>query len=657
MNTLHTLLVPARAVAAGLRFGWLAGLVALIVCTLAPGGAFAQDTSGDLEKRLAKLESLAREEANPIKKLRATGLLTHARLAALGKDAATADAKIAEAYRELGKSEERAGDDPSRVTSEITGVGGAATGAGHGAVTVPGRPAAETARSIFGVEYILPEPAAHARPAVAKFYAGCGAAWIKFQGISWQLVEPKPPVEGKHAYDWSKVDERVKAWQAAGFNIQFEFTAMSDWACKDPDPALLAGGPGLVALCRRNPLVADSGWRGGRGMKEGRMADYQAFVRAMVERYDGDGEQDMPGLTQPILYYEVESEQQHIVFWTGTVEDYVAVHQAAWQAVKGACPKAKVVLGGMHLGGLAWDNPSLTDLTARLEELMKKRASNEALKIMAERVPRFVKASLDMHKFYDVVEFHALGDYTEIPGTVAWFRARFKDMGAGDKEVWVGDATSALEVGNALPGEGEGGPYDRSAIPGPMRQKVKAAIKDKNQPDHAAVTEWFRREQVGLTVKKFVVAAAARSERVFMCALEDWDDPFGLSMWPYHGLADQYHAPRPAYNAMAALIAKVGDGRECARVTDGLPQDIWLHRYEVKGKPLFVAWCDDGKFQDWKAPPVTRNVEIPWKSPAAAVERFYRLGAEKEREEISAKDGKVALTLTERPLMITEEAP
>jgi hypothetical protein len=35
---------------------------------------------------------------------------------------------------------------------------------------------------------------------------------------------------------------------------------------------------------------------------------YQAFVRATIERYDGDGLSDMPGLVTPIRYWQVDNE-------------------------------------------------------------------------------------------------------------------------------------------------------------------------------------------------------------------------------------------------------------------------------------------------------------------------------------------------------------
>ena len=38
------------------------------------------------------------------------------------------------------------------------------------------------------------------------------------------------------------------------------------------------------------------------------MENYKIFLTALVERYDGDGSNDMPGLTKPIIYWEIMNE-------------------------------------------------------------------------------------------------------------------------------------------------------------------------------------------------------------------------------------------------------------------------------------------------------------------------------------------------------------
>jgi hypothetical protein len=80
------------------------------------------------------------------------------------------------------------------------------------------------------------------------------------------------------------------------------------------------------------------------------MAAYANFVSKLVERYDGDGSDDMPGLTVPIKHWELMNEpefQTDIVYFQGTPAEYAEVLEATYNAVKQADPEAYIVQGGM----------------------------------------------------------------------------------------------------------------------------------------------------------------------------------------------------------------------------------------------------------------------------------------------------------------------
>ncbi len=84
------------------------------------------------------------------------------------------------------------------------------------------------------------------------------------------------------------------------------------------------------------------------------MEDYKEFLRALVERYDGDGVEDMPGLRYPVKYWEIMNEPamqgrdpSGLKFFYGTPEEYLEILKASYSAIKEADPEAKVVMGGM----------------------------------------------------------------------------------------------------------------------------------------------------------------------------------------------------------------------------------------------------------------------------------------------------------------------
>ncbi|HDZ68858.1 MAG TPA: hypothetical protein ENH43_00350 [Phycisphaerales bacterium] len=68
--------------------------------------------------------------------------------------------------------------------------------------------------------------------------------------------------------------------------------------------------------------------------------EYTAFVRATVERYDGDGIDDMPGLTNPIKYWQVGNEPSERL--TGFAE----LQRITYGAIKEACSDCTVLIGG-----------------------------------------------------------------------------------------------------------------------------------------------------------------------------------------------------------------------------------------------------------------------------------------------------------------------
>jgi hypothetical protein len=88
------------------------------------------------------------------------------------------------------------------------------------------------------------------------------------------------------------------------------------------------------------------------------MEAYVAFLGRAVERYDGDGKNDMPGLTIPIKYWEIMNEPsmqggstgglgEELKFFVGTSAEYLEILKASYQAIKEADPEAVVMHAGM----------------------------------------------------------------------------------------------------------------------------------------------------------------------------------------------------------------------------------------------------------------------------------------------------------------------
>ena len=74
-------------------------------------------------------------------------------------------------------------------------------------------------------------------------------------------------------------------------------------------------------------------------------AQYTAFVVATIERYDGDGIDDMPGLVNPIKHWQVGNEPDD-----QRRSDFAELQRITYQSIKQACPDCTVLIGGVPGG-------------------------------------------------------------------------------------------------------------------------------------------------------------------------------------------------------------------------------------------------------------------------------------------------------------------
>jgi len=419
----------------------------------------------------------------------------------------------------------------------------------------------------------------YAIPGLAAAYAPTGVTYAKPQPIfgMWGLIEPQPD-----QYNWEPLDSLVIEYQTAGFiGIQLLITAESPWASVNP-PSLL------------NP--------GNTFPKEEYLDDYAAFVARFVERYDGDGTDDAPGLLYPIHHYGIEREFSG--FWPGSAEEYVRLLRTAYPAIHAADPQADVLLVAILMVDVFDGNPDAAELRRRLTT-----PQSGIRKSVAE-----IRTILAAHDAYDIVDFHSLGDYSEIPATVAWLKDQLAANGADGTPLWIGDAFSM----SALLGYG-----DRQAWPATAgtRDRVMGTLKrvaDPSAAGHAEAKAWLYAQMASGLVKKIVVSAGEGLLGINIGNLEDWKTSLpaadalsvplvGTSM--FMGMMDSrltgqqvgdrlpgYRAPgrpRPAFFAIKLVNEKI-IGFTSAEKLD-LGAGIWAYRFTMPSGPLWVLWYDDGK--------------------------------------------------------------
>jgi len=149
--------------------------------------------------------------------------------------------------------------------------------------------------------------------------------WIRWP-VSWSSVEHQNVTPDQ--YTWSSLDANILNATRSGHEVIATITSNPSWA----------------ATYRQGPIDLVP------------ISEFTDFVRALVERYDGDGVDDAPG--SPVVrnfefYNEPDStnrwaaEQGYGGFWGNYGSEYAAMLCAAYPAVKSANPNADVVFGGI----------------------------------------------------------------------------------------------------------------------------------------------------------------------------------------------------------------------------------------------------------------------------------------------------------------------
>lgn len=153
-------------------------------------------------------------------------------------------------------------------------------------------------------------------PEEARAYFAWESALMANAGITWNRTSwtfTWGNIEvSKGNYSWGLVDDFVKTTQAKGIHQLALIHTDAQW---DSPPGI------------RKPSDMDA---------------FKTFVRTLVERYDGDGTNDMPGLLYGIKYWEISNEPE----MSFTAQDYFDTLKAAHEAIKSADPDAKVLNAG-----------------------------------------------------------------------------------------------------------------------------------------------------------------------------------------------------------------------------------------------------------------------------------------------------------------------
>jgi hypothetical protein len=223
----------------------------------------------------------------------------------------------------------------------------------------------------------------------------------------WQRIEPR-----KGEYHWEYIDRYVRTAQEKDIQLFVNIYPFTDW---DQETCNLH-------LPYIQDWEAPDGEKGDRGKfgKDGNLLEarrrgkpcdmeaYKEFLRRLIERYDGDGMDDMSGLKYPVRYWEIGNEMDQKIEFQGSAEDYFEILKVSYTTIKETDPHANILMSALDLG---------------------REPAFEFGRPDFDYVKLFELGAAD---YFDVGNVHDVGaDLHEI------VREFMKRYGAGDKPIWI----------------------------------------------------------------------------------------------------------------------------------------------------------------------------------------------------------------------------
>jgi GH35 family endo-1,4-beta-xylanase len=186
----------------------------------------------------------------------------------------------------------------------------------------------------FGVVEQLSWPflySAETMPTALQLMRDAGISWLRVNW-TWKDMQPEPG-----AFHFDQFDLVAQMAADHDMNLLAILVAVPAWASTAPTE-LIAEHGSLSPVDKYRPRDVN---------------DWLTYVRAVVERYDGDGLDDAPGSPR-IAHWEVWNEPNLGLYWQPQpdVNEYVELLKVTYGVIKETDPSAQVVLGGLSGSGV-----------------------------------------------------------------------------------------------------------------------------------------------------------------------------------------------------------------------------------------------------------------------------------------------------------------
>lgn len=488
-----------------------------------------------------------------------------------------------------------------------------------------------------GMEYVVFNSERFVRSS-ARAFAETGMTGMKHfvEAVDWGTMQAGP----RKKIDFSKLDWFVHAYQQCGFSeLTISLKSHSSWASKD-----------IKAILGKHSLGSNPTPR------PEYLPHYQRWVAAVVERYDADGHEDMPGLRWPVRYFEIGNEFSS--FEPEPVEDYLEMLEHAYQAAHGAYDAVLVA----HVAFLLTPVNMAVEDPADYDERWRSTYRKDTHHDLAD-----MRALLDRPDVFDVLNLHNLGDPYEIEDLVRWLDYETGRRGYA-KPIIISDTTPTSYIGWGSATRSEGPKERLGVLARPAREADRrrlAAYFTKLIAADPETLAWTRGFVAADHVQRTVVAAEQGIRLINLAFVGDiahatwkiFEAGAGISAWG-GAIRAQLGTGRilekyPAFYAVQQLMGQLAGYRSIRRLPMADPQ---ARVYEVQREDgrLWIAWRDPqaALLPEDGAPSL--QVVLETGTRAVLVEPVITgMGQETaERRRLAAEGGRVRLELVHTPVYV-----
>jgi hypothetical protein len=381
---------------------------------------------------------------------------------------------------------------------------------------------------------------------------------------------------------------------------------------------------------------------------------FKRWVSAVVERYDHDGVDDMPGLRWPIRYVEIGNEFSS--YEPEPVEEYLEMLKLAYEAAHSA--SSTVIVG--HAAFLT------TPVNLDVDSTQYDSVWTATRRVDTHHGLEDMRKILDHPELFDVINLHNLGDPYEIEHQMRWLAYETGRRGY-TKPVIISDTlpTSYAGWGAATICRGVGlavlvppaKESDRCRVAAYFTRMVKGA-------DHAL--RWTRGFVASDHVQRAVIAAEQGIKVINLSFTADitfatapvFRAGSGIAAWGgavkpnlFTGaILERY----PLYHAIGQLMSYMKDYTKVTRIRQADPR-ARVYRIDRPSGAVLVAWRDPKGILVPESGTPGMDVNLPVAADSVTIEPVITAMGQTSPQPRGARvtNGAVRVRLTHTPVFVT----